>query len=104
MVHDSERGKCPRCDVGARKRAVTPREVLADIEQHRCSHGILRHRPCSQCGREDKDCAPYRQHILKVLQGVFMIQMPSMSPSEAWGAAKLVLAGSIDIREAEQGK
>jgi hypothetical protein len=104
MVHDNGRGKCPRCDVGARKHAVAPRELLASIEQVRCPHGILRHRPCWKCGREDEDCAAYRQHILTVLQKVYLIQMPSMSRSDAWGAAKLVLAGSIDVREAEQSK
>ncbi|SRR6266436_2402951 len=108
LPREDEQGKCWNCKADfhghvPKKRAVQPRELMDRVAEHRCLHGILRHRPCVKCELPDEDRETYRRHFLVEIQAVYINYLGARSKSEAWGAANLLLT-DIDAREAQQNR
>src|SRR5260370_42315046 len=101
--HENVRGKCPRCGAdfhgyGGGRCAVQPRE-LRKVASHRCSHGILRHWPCTKCYRSDAEIETYKQSILAQIKELLI--RGGVNKSEAWERSKEMLA-AIDLWEARK--
>lgn|SRR5438132_1122374 len=102
-IHESERGKCPLCGADfhghvREKHVVQPRDLVV---KYRCAHGILRHQPCSKCGRSAEECEDYRRHILADLKELLITY--GVSKSEAWERSKVFLI-AIEASAGQEGK